>query len=166
MELLDVYDENGNVTGRVVQRGDKSVTFEDNEHIAVSIIFIENNKNEFLIQKTSHIKGGEYSTTGGHVNSGETPLEAIKREVSEEIGIDIETKDIVSLGFYKIGMPLRYLFYIKKDIDINSLTYEKDEVEYVKYLTKDKILDLINNNGNIRKTNIDAFLDLIKSYEY
>ena len=102
MELLDVYDENGNVTGRVVQRGDKSVTFEENEHIAVSIIFIENNKNEFLIQKTSHIKGGEYSTTGGHVNSGETPLEAIKREVSEEIGIDIETKDIVSLGFYKI----------------------------------------------------------------
>ena len=47
MELLDVYDENGNVTGRVVQRGDKSVTFEENEHIAVSIIFIENNKNEF-----------------------------------------------------------------------------------------------------------------------
>ena len=54
------------------------------------------------------------------------------------------------------------MMYIKKDIDINSLTYQEDEVEYVKYLTKDEILDLINNNGNIRKTNIDAFLDIIK----
>ena len=41
MELLDVYDENGNVTGRVVQRGDKSVTFEENEHIAVSIYLLK-----------------------------------------------------------------------------------------------------------------------------
>ena len=131
MELLDVYDENGNVTGRVVQRGDKSVTFEENEHIAVSIIFIENNKNEFLIQKTSHIKGGEYSTTGGHVNSGETPLEAIKREVSEEIGIDIETKDIVSLGFYKIGMPLRYLFYILPKKSVIPLLNIKEDVMWV-----------------------------------
>ena len=63
---------------------------------------------------------------------------------------------------YKYDDAFKDVFYIKKDIDINSLTYEKDEVEYVKYLTKDEILDLINNDGNIRKTNIDAFLDIIK----
>ena len=160
MELLDVYDENGNVTGRAVQRGDKSVTFEENEHIAVSIIFIENNKNEFLIQKTSHIKGGEYSTTGGHVNSGETPLEAIKREVSEEIGIDIETKDIVSLGFYKIGMPLRYLFYIKKDIDINDVKIQEEEVESVKYMDELEIIELINQ-GKFLESHALLFKELM-----
>lgn len=160
MELLDVYDENGNVTGRVVQRGDKSVTFEENEHIAVAIIFIENNKNEFLIQKTSHIKGGEYSTTGGHVNSGETPLEAIKREVSEEIGIDINTKDIVSLGFYKIGMPLRYLFYIKKDIDINDVKIQEEEVESVKYMDELEIIELINQ-GKFLESHALLFKELM-----
>ena len=67
---------------------------------------------------------------------------------------------------YKYDDAFKDVFYIKKDIDINSLTYQGDEVEYVKYLTKDEILDLINNEDNIRKTNIDAFLELIKSYEY
>ena len=121
---------------------------------------IENNKNEFLIQKTSHIKGGEYSTTGGHVNSGETPLEAIKREVSEEIGIDIETKDIVSLGFYKIGMPLRYLFYIKKDIDINDVKIQEEEVESVKYMDELEIIELINQ-GKFLESHALLFKELM-----
>lgn len=49
-----------------------------------------------------------------------------------------------------------------KNIDTNKLVYEKDEVEYVKYLTKDEIMYLINNDGNIRETNIDAFFDIVK----
>lgn len=44
MELLDVYDNLGNVTGRTVIRGDKSVKLNEHEHIAVTIIFIENDK--------------------------------------------------------------------------------------------------------------------------
>ncbi len=56
MELLDVYDNNGNTTGRVVVRGDKTVILSDNEHIAVGVIFIQNSKGEFLIQKTSKEK--------------------------------------------------------------------------------------------------------------
>lgn len=146
MELLDVYDGNGNVTGRVVERGDKSVTFGEDEHIAVAIIFIENSKNEFLIQKTSHLKGSKYSTTGGHVNSGETPLDTIIREVKEELGVSIDKKDIVSLGFYKIGMPLRYLYYIKKDIDINDIKIQEEEVESVKYMDELEIIELINQD--------------------
>ena len=42
MELLDVYDDNGVKTGKVVPRGSGDEMFEPHEHIAVSIIFIEN----------------------------------------------------------------------------------------------------------------------------
>ncbi len=56
MELLDVYDNYGNVTGRTIVRGDKSAVLNENEHIAVSVIFIENDNGEFLIQKTSQEK--------------------------------------------------------------------------------------------------------------
>lgn len=69
MELLDIYDDNGNKTGRIIERGDKSVKLSKNEHIAISVIFIENDNGEFLIQKTSKEKGNIYSSTGGHVNS-------------------------------------------------------------------------------------------------
>jgi hypothetical protein len=85
MELLDVYDCFGNKTGRVVERGNKDEVFNDDEHIAVAIIYIENDKGEFLIQKTSKEKGGHYSSTGGHINHGEDALSAIIREVKEEL---------------------------------------------------------------------------------
>ena len=44
MELLDVYDNDGKPTGRVVARGDKTVILSGNEHIAVGVIFIQNSK--------------------------------------------------------------------------------------------------------------------------
>ena len=84
MELLDIYDSEGNTTGRKIVRGDKTAILNEDEHIAVSVIFIENDNGEFLIQKTSKEKGNDFSSTGGHVDSGETPLMAIKREVKEE----------------------------------------------------------------------------------
>ena len=84
MELLDVYDSNGNVTGRKIIRGDKTAVLDENEHIAVAVIFIENDNGEFLIQRTSQEKGGEFSSTGGHVDSGETPMEALDKLVIQE----------------------------------------------------------------------------------
>lgn len=47
MELLDIYDDNGNKTGRIIERGDKSVKLSKNEHIAISVIFIENDNGVF-----------------------------------------------------------------------------------------------------------------------
>ena len=146
MELLDIYDNEGNITGRKIIRGDKTAILKDNEHIAIAVIFIENNKSEFLIQKTSQEKGGEFSSTGGHVDSGETPLETIKREVKEELGINIDNDLIEEYGYLLYDMPLRYLFYLRKDIDIKDIVIQKEEVDYVKYMTIDEIKDLIKNN--------------------
>ena len=146
MELLDVYNDKGEVTGKVVKRGSKDEVFLPHEHIAVSIIFIENSKGEFLIQKTSKNKGGLYSSTGGHVDKGEKPIDTIKRETSEEIGLNISDDKIIDLGFRLIDFPVRFLYYLKKDIDINSLKLDKTEVEYVKYMNVNEINDIINNN--------------------
>ena len=145
MELLDIYDNEGNKTGKVIKRGDKSVQLSENEHIAVAVIFIENNKGEFLMQKTSTEKGGLFSSTGGHIDSGETPLSTIRREVEEELGINVDNDTIEEYGFILYDKPLRYMFYLKKDIDINDIKVQKEEVEYVKYMTKEEILNLIEN---------------------
>lgn len=143
MELLDVYDNYGKVTGRVVTRGDKTVTLSDNEHIAVGVIFIQNSKGEFLIQKTSKEKGGEYTSTGGHVDSGETPLESIKREVKEELGLDVDNDNIVELGYLLYDKPIRFMFYLKKDVDIQNLKLQQEEVESAEFMSVDKIKELI-----------------------
>ena len=162
-EYTDLYDENKNLTGEKLfrEKGTKLIVPKGRYSIVV-LAFIENSKGEFLFQMTSKRKKNVWATTGGHVKSGQTSKEAIIEEIKEELGIDINENEIKLFKTYKYDDAFKDVFYIKKDIDINSLTYEKDEVEYVKYLTKDKILDLINNNGNIRKTNIDAFLDIIE----
>ncbi len=154
MELLDVYDNNGNVTGRTIIRGDKTVILNENEHIAVAVIFIENDNGEFLIQKTSQEKGGEFSSTGGHVDSGETPLVAIKREVKEELGFDIDNEHIVEYGFMLFDKPIRYMYYLKKNIPIDKLTIQKEEVEYVEYMSVSKINELIENNQMLKSHGI------------
>ena len=162
-EYTDLYDENKNLTGEKLfrEKGTKLIVPKGRYSVVV-LAFIENSKGEFLFQMTSKRKKNVWATTGGHVKSGQTSKEAIIEEIKEELGIDINADEVKLFKTYKYDDAFKDVFYIKKDIDINSLTYEKDEVEYVKYLTKDKILDLINNNGNIRKTNIDAFLDIIK----
>ena len=68
MELLEVFDDYGKMTGKAVARGKKQELLE-NEHFATVIIFIQNSEGLFLMQKTSHFKSGKYSSTGGHVDS-------------------------------------------------------------------------------------------------
>jgi mutator protein MutT len=161
MELLDVYDNNGHVTGKKIIRGDKSVTLNDNEHIAVAVIYIRNSEGKYLIQKTSLEKGGEYSSTGGHINSGETPLEAIKREVFEEIGVNIDNDEIKECGYLLYDKPIRYMFYLNKDIDINSIKVQKSEVDFVRYMTEAEIKELIKNNEMTKSHGI-IFNELLK----
>lgn len=161
MELLDVYDDNGKKTGRVVERGNKNTIFAPNEHIAVSIIFIENSKGEFLIQKTSESKGGEYSSTGGHIDKGEDPFDVIIRETKEELGLDISKENIVDLGFRLLDFPVRFLYYLKMDVDVNKLSVQEEEVEYVKFMNVKKIEKLIED-GKFNKGHALLFKEILK----
>ena len=144
MELLDVYDSLGNKTGRVVERGNKNESFNEDEHIAVAIIYIENDKGEFLIQKTSKEKGGHYSSTGGHINHGEDAFSTIVREVKEELGVDISNDNIISLGHICVDFPVRFIFYLKKNINLNDITLQKDEVESISYMSVDEIRNALD----------------------
>ena len=47
MEILDLYDDNGNLLNKTVVRGEHF----DNGNIMISIVFINNSNGEFLIQK-------------------------------------------------------------------------------------------------------------------
>ena len=47
-----------------------------------------------MIQKRSKLKNGKYATTGGHPKSGENSVQGIISEIKEEIGLDINPKDL------------------------------------------------------------------------
>lgn len=160
-EYTDLYDENKELTDKKLfrEKGCKLNVPKGYYNIVV-LAFIKNSKEEFLLQKTSKNKGSMWAVTGGHVKSGETSKEGIINEIKEELGISVDENDINLFKTYKYETAYKDVYYIEKDIDVSNLNYEKDEVEYVKYFKVDEINKLIEN-GEFRKNNIDAFLDII-----
>jgi len=159
MEYLDLYDENRNFTGNTILRG--SGKPEPGNFINLVIIFIKNDENKFLIQKTSKEKKGIWATTGGHVKSGQTFKEAIIEEVKEELGIDISRENFKLVYTEKFEFAFMDVYYLEKNIDIKDMKIQEEEVEFVKWLSIDEIRKLIEN-GEFRRGNINAFEYIIK----
>lgn len=154
MEYLDLYDENKKLTGEKFLRG--SGKPEKGKYVNIVIVFIENNEGKFLIQKTSKERNSIWATTGGHVKLGSNCNEAIIEEIKEELGIDINIKDIKHVQTNKFEMYFQDVYYLKKNINIEDLALQKTEVECVKWLSVDEIKELIDKD-EFRKGNIKAF---------
>ena len=159
MEYLDLYDENRKLTGKKILRGSEKP--KKGEYINIVIIFIKNDKDKFLIQKTSKEKGSVWATTGGHVKSGQIFKEAIIEEVKEELGFDIIKEKVQLICTEKFDFAFQDAYYLEKNINIEDIKLQEEEVEFVKWLSVDEIKDLINK-GEFRKGNIVAFEKLLE----
>lgn len=157
MEYLNVYDDNLSQLNKKVKRGEQ---LPPNEHILITIIYIENNNHEFLIQKTSPEKSGLYSSTGGHVQYKENSKQTIIREVFEELGVDISKDNIKYIKNISLGIPLCDIYYLKKDIDLSKLKLQSSEVSSVSFLKRETIEELIKNN-TFHKTHAKVFNEVI-----
>lgn len=160
MECLDLYDEKGNLTGKKVLRV-KGMKLEDSEYIKIVIVFIKNDENKFLIQKTSKEKGSVWATTGGLVSSGYTPGETVVKEIEEELGLIIDFKELKYIETIKRKHSFQNTYYLEKNINIENLKLQEEEVEFVKWLSISEIKELISK-GEFREGNILAFENLLE----
>lgn len=97
MELLDIYDENNNYLGYSLDR--KEAHDKNLWHYHVSA-WIMNYDGEILLQQRSFSKKknpGKWTKTGGHVSADETCTQAIKREIFEEIGLEVRDVKYLSI---------------------------------------------------------------------
>ena len=116
MEKRDLYDSKRNLTGETILKGDKTP---EGRYIIVVLVFIQNSKGDFLIQKRSKKKNGKYATTGGHPKSGESSIQGILNEVEEEIGLKLKP-DNLQLYYSGKSEEERVFwddYYIKIDIE-------------------------------------------------
>ncbi len=164
MERLDLYDENRKPTGETILRETaKNTPLEKNRFYTIVLVFIQNSKGEFLYQMTSKEKGGYYATTGGHVQSGQTSLQAIVAELYEELGISIGENEVTLFKTYHNERVYVDVYYLKKDININDLVYQKEEVDYTEFFSKEQLLELIEK-GLMRTTNISILHEILAKY--
>lgn len=143
MEYRDLYNENKIVTGKTYLKGSQ---IPEGFYKSIVISFIENNDGDILIQKRSKLKNGKWALTGGHPKAGESSIEGIITEIYEELGILIPKKEINLIKSIRKDNYFCDFYYIKQNIKIENLILQKEEVEEVKWLTKNEINKLIDND--------------------
>ena len=158
MEIRDLYDENKILTKEIIKKGEKDPK---GRYYITVVVWIQNNNNEFLIQKTSKEKGSYYSTTGGHPKSGETSIQGIVTEVKEELGLDINPKNLTLFKTIKTEDDFVDLYYLKQDIDLKGITLQKEEVEEASWMTQKEIESLIKNKQFLAP-HIDFYKDCLE----
>ena len=174
-EYFDVLNNKGEYTGKIESR--EKCHKEGLWHKAV-VVFIINSKGQVLLQKRSSNKKMWPNmwdiTAGGHVLSGEFGFQAIIRECKEEIGIVLDKKDITFIGSSIstnikgdiINNHFNECYIAKREIDINSLKLQKEEVSEVKWMDKEEIISRINENYNEITDKEGCWKYLIKYYEW
>ena len=144
MELRDLYDKDRKLTGEKIYKGQN---IPQGRYYITVVIFIQNSKNEFLLQKRSKKKDGKWATTGGHPISGQTSEEGIITEVKEELDIDIVSENIKLFKTIKTKDDFVDIYYLKEDVDITKIKIQKEEVSDIKWATIEEIKKLIKSEA-------------------
>lgn len=158
MEIRDLYDENKKLTSETIYKGQN---VPKGRYYITVVIFIQNDKNEFLLQRRAKKKDGKWATTGGHPVSGETSKQGIITEIKEELGINVNVKNIELFKTLKTEDDFIDLYYLKENIDINKIKIQKEEVEDVKWVSIKEIQKMIQQ-GIFSKSHKTFFDECMK----
>ncbi|OFY64007.1 MAG: hypothetical protein A2V46_15595 [Bacteroidetes bacterium RBG_19FT_COMBO_42_7] len=128
----------------------------------IAAIIFENDKGEFLL----YLRDGKpgipfpyhWDLFGGHIEEGETPEQALVREVKEELDYDLK-----EFKFFKEYLCLegdaypniKYIYSGKIKLPIEEMTLL--EGEYLQYFSKEEIPDV--KFANILKTIVMEFIN-------
>ena len=145
-EIFPIVDEEGRVIGSATRgechNGSKLL------HPVVHL-HVFNSKGELYLQKRPEwkdIQPGKWDTAvGGHIDYGETPEEALIREVREELGITDFTPE--HLGHYVFESKReRELVYIHKTVYDGPIAPSREELAGGRFWTIDEIKSAIGKS--------------------
>jgi len=142
-EFWDIYDENGNPTGRLHERGKPMNKGE--YHLEV-YIWIENDNGEFLISQRAPNKTHPnlWECTGGNAIAGDDSLTTALKETNEELSIILNPQN---------GRIIRHLlpcntpechglidvWLFRQNFDISTVILAPDETVDAKWASRDEI---------------------------
>ncbi|MCR5166796.1 MAG: NUDIX domain-containing protein [Oscillospiraceae bacterium] len=162
MEYLDIVDENGIPTGKIISREDAHKDGVMHRTAHVWVIRRTDKGTEVLLQKRSMDKEsfpGMYDTSSaGHIPAGEEPLPSALRELHEELGIEAEKEQLCYIGSFHIQYEkifheslfkdneITSVFLHNEPVDTDKLVLQKSEVESVRWFDIETVWDEIQHS--------------------
>ncbi len=128
-------------------------------------LLIENSKGQYLIAKRMYSMLRNPGLWGpaveGTVKKGETYHETIIREITEEIGIKIKDKELKKLIKERVKIPYNHFkqwYYMRLDLPIKKFKIQRSEVQNIKWINKNKLIDLAKKDSKILTPSFKEFI--------
>ena len=159
MEVWDILDRHGVPTGKTVER--RRVCLSKGEYHLVVHIWILGNDGRVLIQRRSFSKPlmpGEWAAIGGSAVSGETAVAAARRELAEEMGIEVEEQDLKLIKEMVRKNSILNVFLVCRTTPVSELKLQTEEVSEAKWVHRNKLRQMIKSGEfhNYGSTYFDA----------
>ncbi len=156
--LIDVLSSSGIRTGEILSR--KEVHRLGKYHRVIHL-YLFNSKNEILLQKRSlmldNYPGFFSISVLGHVNAGEFSSATVKREVEEELGIDVSQLkfDFLFSFFQEAILSETYIdrqfidvYVTHAKIDPNFIKFDRSEVSEIKFVSFESFREMVSNESS------------------
>ncbi|MCX4365400.1 MAG: GNAT family N-acetyltransferase [Bacilli bacterium] len=155
-EMIDVLDEHtGEKTGEIISK--REAHQRGIWHGSIHVLIVSNDKKRTLLQRRSAGKNLYLNmwdiAVGGHISAGEDDITSAKRELEEELAINVDTLNMERIDrimerFINNGVISNEyvsVFVLYADIPISSLELQEEEVSEAKWCTKDELNRFIEN---------------------
>lgn len=162
-ELIDILTSEGKPTGKTAL---KSEAHKNGWFHATVHIWLFTSDEKILLQKramTKKVFPGLWDiSVAGHIAAGEEILASAKREVFEEIGLEIQEKDLTKIGtrIHQVSHAngikdneFHHVFIAELKVPVEKLKIQIEEVDAVKLFD----LSILKNTKNLENVLLSRF---------
>ena len=167
MEIYDIYDIDRIPTGRTGVRGERPG---EGEYRAVVHLCVFGSDGRMLIQRRQNDANSWANlwdvSLGGGVQTGENPRIAVIREAQEELGLELDTRDLRPRFTVSFATGFDDYFIVRQDVELSELKLQPDEVHDVRWASKEDILAMIERGEFIpyRKAMIEMMFAMRETW--
>ena len=165
MELFDVIDSEGNPTGQIISREKAHAEGSPHRTAHIWIIREKEGRVQILLQKRSQNKDsfpGKFDTSSaGHIQAGDEPLESALRELKEELGISAVPEQLHFAGTFPISFAkefhgkmfrdeeIAFVYIFKEPVNTDALILQTEEVESVQWFDLEDVCEKCEKHRDI-----------------
>lgn len=160
-ELIDLVDKNGNI---IATRKRSEVFTEKLKNFRLVCALVKNNEGKLFIPRRSAQKAdypNALACVGGCVQSGETYDQALKREVMEEVMLDIATTSYHFLGYISPFEHTVNGYFAAYEViaPTATISYNTNDFSEAFWLFPEQLKERIKN-GEHATTNLQKIIEL------